>query len=105
MSLTKEGDQIRVVQRNTLSRILESNIYDFVVIENGTEPMDSVYNELVSHSRNHGDVNYESIISGKPEFPLRNSEGKFDLVRIGDAVSSRNLHAAAFDALRYCANL
>ena len=31
----------------------------------------------------------------------RNLEGAFDLVRIGDAVSSRNIHAAVYDGLRY----
>jgi hypothetical protein len=32
--------------------------------------------------------------------PQVNAEGQFDLVRIGDAISSRNLHAAIYDGLR-----
>ena len=31
----------------------------------------------------------------------RNPEGMFDLIRIGDAVHSRNIHAGIYDALRY----
>jgi hypothetical protein len=31
---------------------------------------------------------------------VRNPDGRFRLFRIGDAVSSRNIHAAIYDALR-----
>jgi len=30
---------------------------------------------------------------------------QFDLLRIGDAIESRNIHAAIYDALRYCSLL
>jgi N-methyl-L-proline demethylase len=33
---------------------------------------------------------------------VRNDEGRYQLFRIGDAVTSRNIHAAIFDALRLC---
>jgi len=33
---------------------------------------------------------------------VHNPEGRFRLYRIGDAVSSRNVHAAIYDALRLC---
>ena len=38
--------------------------------------------------------------AGQPQKIVRNPEGKFELFRIGDAVSARNTHAAIYDALR-----
>ena len=35
----------------------------------------------------------------------RNPEGQFLLFRIGDAVASRNIHAAIYDALRLVKDL
>jgi hypothetical protein len=45
-------------------------------------------------------VDYDALISGEMQTGLRNPEGNFDVYRIGDAVSSRNTHAAIYDALR-----
>jgi hypothetical protein len=36
---------------------------------------------------------------------IANSEGGFQLFRIGDAVAARNTHAAIYDALRLMKNL
>ena len=33
---------------------------------------------------------------------VNNPQGKYQLFRIGDAVASRNVHSALFDALRLC---
>ncbi|MGM4914030.1 FAD-dependent oxidoreductase [Rhizobium sp. 768_B6_N1_8] len=73
-----------------------------VVVEHGTLANDGPYLELKPLSRNLGAVDYSALINRQPPLPLRNSEGRFDLVRIGDAVSSRNIHAAVYDALRFC---
>ena len=32
---------------------------------------------------------------------FQNTNGKFQLFRIGDAISARNTHAAIYDALRF----
>ncbi len=73
-----------------------------VVVEHGTLANDGLYLELKPISRNLGAVDYSALINRRPPLPQRNSEGHFDLVRIGDAVSSRNIHAAVYDALRLC---
>ena len=41
-----------------------------------------------------------ALLEGRPQQLTRNPGGQFRLFRIGDAVSSRNIHAAVFDALR-----
>jgi hypothetical protein len=50
-------------------------------------------------------VNYEALIDGKPQSAQTNPEGRFQLFRIGDAVSARNTHAAIYDALRLVKDL
>ncbi|MDL2401972.1 NADH:flavin oxidoreductase [Rhizobium mayense] len=76
-----------------------------VVVEHGTMANDELYLELKPASRNLGAVDYQALIARRPPLPQRNGEGAFDLIRIGDAVASRNIHAAIYDALRYCSML
>ena len=73
---------------------------DQLVVEHGTLPLDEVYFELRPLSRNLGEVDYDALIAGRAQKVERNAAGKFSLYRIGDAVASRNIHAAVYDALR-----
>ncbi|PRX09667.1 UNVERIFIED_ORG: 2,4-dienoyl-CoA reductase-like NADH-dependent reductase (Old Yellow Enzyme family) [Martelella mediterranea] len=73
-----------------------------VVVEDGTMPMDDLYFALKPLSRNGGAVDYTALTARKPPLPRTNGEGGFDLLRIGDAIHARNIHAAIYDALRYC---
>jgi hypothetical protein len=41
------------------------------------------------------------MTSGRNPFPVRQATGRFILFRIGDAIQSRNIHAAVYDGLRY----
>ncbi|MBB3593192.1 2,4-dienoyl-CoA reductase-like NADH-dependent reductase (Old Yellow Enzyme family)/thioredoxin reductase [Rhizobium sp. BK529] len=73
-----------------------------VVVEHGTLPNDGLYRELKPLSRNLGTVDYAALINRRAALPKLGNQGRFDLVRIGDAISSRNIHAAIYDALRLC---
>lgn len=73
---------------------------DQVVVEQGTVPVDELYRDLRAHSNNDGITDIEALVSAKPQPRLR--ERGFELHRIGDAVSSRNIHAAMLDANRIC---
>ena len=50
-------------------------------------------------------LHYDALIANRPQALIRNGEGKYTLWRIGDAVSSRNIHAAIYDALRLAKDL
>ena len=76
-----------------------------VVVEHGTMANDELYLELKPLSRNFGAVDYPALIARRAPLPEKNATGAFDLIRIGDAISSRNIHAAIYDALRYCSLL
>ena len=38
----------------------------------------------------------------EPQQIINNPEGTYQLFRVGDAVASRNIHAAIYDSLRLC---
>jgi NADPH-dependent 2,4-dienoyl-CoA reductase/sulfur reductase-like enzyme len=78
---------------------------DQVVVEHGTLPVTDLYEALRPLSVNLGEVDYAALIAGQPQSVARNPEGTFRLFRIGDAVASRNIHAAIYDALRLAKNL
>ena len=74
---------------------------DQVVVEHGTLPLGDLYFELKPLSKNAGAVDYEKLVTGGPIFPEKQPEADFVLFRIGDAVASRNIHAAIYDGIRY----
>ena len=83
----------------------QTRLVDQVVVNHGTLPLDELYFELRPLSSNRGEVDYGQLIAGQPQTRLPNTEGRFQLFRIGDAVSARNTHAAIYDALRLVKDL
>jgi 2,4-dienoyl-CoA reductase-like NADH-dependent reductase (Old Yellow Enzyme family) len=71
-----------------------------VVVEHGTLPNAELYFALKELSANRGEVDHGALIAGRPQDVRTHPAGTFTLWRIGDAVSSRNIHAAVYDALR-----
>ena len=82
-----------------------NSIYDQIFLNYGVKPLDELYFKLVSFSKNEGEVNYTKFIKGEIQNIIKNKNNKFNLYRIGDAVSSRNIHAAIYDALRLVINI
>ena len=72
-----------------------------VVIENGTVPMTETFDALRAGSINGGITDIDALLDGEPQRPTP-TDGAFELHRIGDAVTSRSVHAAIYDALRLC---
>jgi 2,4-dienoyl-CoA reductase-like NADH-dependent reductase (Old Yellow Enzyme family) len=78
---------------------------DAVVVDHGTQPLDELYFQLKPLSTNLGAVDYGALIEGRQQTLVRHPDGAFQLFRIGDAVASRNIHAAIYDALRLVKDL
>ncbi len=76
-----------------------------VVVEHGTMANADLYLELKPLSRNRGAVDYTALVARRQPLPIKDEGAGFDLLRIGDAIESRNIHAAVYDALRYCSLL
>ena len=119
-----EGKEIVALLRNDYSDRESELVTDAVVVDFGTTPNDEVYFELKSRSTNHGATDIEAWVHGRPQLeyfgatsthpgatavaePTTTSTTTsaeaghpFTLYRIGDAVASRNVHAAVLEGLR-----
>ena len=102
LAIEKDGNTLTAVIGSDYSDRLERRRVDQVVIEHGTLPLDDLYFALKPLSRNLGAVDMQAFVGGKPQTLAPNEDGAFQLFRIGDAVSHRNIHAAIYDALRLC---
>lgn len=74
---------------------------DRFVVEQGTFPLDDVFSELRALSANDGITDLDALLEGREQPEGADSHG-FQLHRIGDAVASRNVHTAIYDAMRLC---
>ncbi|MEW1987381.1 FAD-dependent oxidoreductase [Brevibacterium casei] len=125
-----EGTRVRAGLRNEYSDLESAVEADAVVVDHGTVPNDDVYLELRERSRNRGEIDLDAWVHGHPQPatgpssrpttadesaeaadaaeqprpPTRaepaEAAGSFALFRIGDAVASRNIHAAVLEGLR-----
>ncbi|GGO55048.1 hypothetical protein SAMN05444398_103220 [Roseovarius pacificus] len=100
LNVTRDGNQLKATIGTDYSDFTSEKTYDQIVVNYGTMPMDELYFDLKPLSSNHGAVDYEALVAGQPQQIMRNTDGDFQLFRIGDAVSARNTHAAIYDALR-----
>jgi N-methyl-L-proline demethylase len=98
--VVRDGNQLRAIIGSDYGGVRKERLFDQVVINHGTRPLDDIYFELKPQSRNQGAVDYEALIAGQGQHVVKNNHATFDLYRIGDAVSARNTHAAIHDALR-----
>lgn len=94
--------RLEVVLTDEFTGDTETRTVDQVVVENGTVPNADVYFELKEQSRNRGAVDHSELLALREQTVEHNPDGTFRLYRIGDAVSSRNIHAAILDAYRLC---
>ncbi|MEM6659255.1 MAG: NADH:flavin oxidoreductase [Pseudomonadota bacterium] len=101
-SIRRSGNLLQATIGTDYSDLVEKRDYDQVVVNQGTVPLDDLYFDLKPLSRNRGAVDQAALVAAQgPLFPQQNPMAGFDLYRIGDAVSSRNIHAAIYDALRF----
>ncbi len=105
VSVRRDGNALVAVLGSDYGTGREERRVDRVVVEHGTLPADELYHALRPHSVNLGAVDYEALVAGAPQTRADNPAGTFRLFRIGDAVASRNIHAAVYDGLRYAKDL
>ena len=100
ISVEKKSDGLHALIGSDYGSAQHVKVYDQILINHGTLPLDELYFELKPLSSNLGQVDYDQLINSRPQTVQVNKGGAFQLYRIGDAVSSRNTHAAIYDALR-----
>ena len=99
------------LKRDRIHMVILSNEYggpdiemttDHIVIEHGTQPADDIFHACRSNSRNDGVIDQNALLRGDAQDLRLNPGGTFMLFRVGDAMASRNVHAAVYDSLRLC---
>ncbi|MFK7855373.1 MAG: FAD-dependent oxidoreductase [Granulosicoccus sp.] len=94
------GNQLNAIIGTDYSDHQTTQLFDQIVVNCGTLPLDELYFDLKPSSSNLGELDHDALLSGLPQTVSKNPSGSFQLFRIGDAVSARNTHAAIYDALR-----
>jgi 2,4-dienoyl-CoA reductase-like NADH-dependent reductase (Old Yellow Enzyme family)/thioredoxin reductase len=105
LSVRREGNALCAVVGSDHGPERFERVVDQVVVEHGTLPPTDLYDALRPLSRNLGEIDHAALLAGRWQEVVRNPAGQFQLFRIGDAVASRNIHAAIFDALRLVKDL
>ncbi len=105
LGAVRSGNGITVRLLNCYSREVEEKQVDVLVTNFGTEPADELFQALVPKSSNLGEIDIDALADGRLNVPELNPGGDVMLFRLGDAVASRNVHAAIFDALRICKDI
>jgi len=100
MSVRRDGNALHASIGSDHGPEKFDRVVDQVVVEHGTLPVTDLYDALRPLSRNLGEIDYNALIANRPQNVVRNPDAAFQLFRIGDAVASRNIHAAIYDALR-----
>lgn len=102
----RNGTAIMAIFRHELTGTETELAAAQLVVEHGTVPVDEVYQELRLRSSNEG-VTDIALMTGarKREGEEPPTKGSFELHRIGDAVASRDVYSAMFEAYRLCSQL
>jgi 2,4-dienoyl-CoA reductase-like NADH-dependent reductase (Old Yellow Enzyme family) len=98
----RRANRLAAIFRNLATDGTIEKVVDQVVVEHGTIPADGLYHELRGQSANDGVTDIDALLAGRPQPRRIKPESPFELHRIGDAVASRNIHAAVLDAFRLC---
>jgi 2,4-dienoyl-CoA reductase-like NADH-dependent reductase (Old Yellow Enzyme family)/thioredoxin reductase len=97
-----EGNRLAATFQHELTGEIMELTASQVVIENGTLPMSEAYDALRTRSCNEGITDIDALLELKTQLAAPPAAGAFELHRIGDAVTSRGVHAAIYDAARLC---
>jgi 2,4-dienoyl-CoA reductase-like NADH-dependent reductase (Old Yellow Enzyme family) len=104
-AVRRDGNRLVARFRDEYAGRIVDKTADQIVVERGTLPLDDLYFALRELSVNRGEVDHRALLAGQQQSLVTNPEGRFRLFRIGDAVASRNIHAAIYDALRLMKDL
>jgi NADH:flavin oxidoreductase / NADH oxidase family len=99
-SIARRGNRVAGVFHDEYGQRRVEKEADMIVVEHGAIPVDDLYFALKAGSVNLGEVDYSALLAGRPQTVVNNRDGGYRLFRIGDAVASRNIHAAVYDAIR-----
>lgn len=99
LSGVRTSNQMTATLINELTRGATELTIDQVIVDMDTVPDNDLFAALRPQASTAGVTDIVALIAKKPQ-PCKYSG--FELHRIGGAQSSRNIHAAIYDAFRLC---
>jgi 2,4-dienoyl-CoA reductase-like NADH-dependent reductase (Old Yellow Enzyme family) len=90
---------LEAVLANAYTGTEQRRTIDLVAVEHGTVPNDDIFHDLAARSANGGVTDLDALLAFEPQPASGNG---FEVYLIGDALASRNVHAAIHDARRLC---
>tara|TARA_B100000315_G_scaffold181615_1_gene170473 strand:+ start:1880 stop:2467 length:588 start_codon:yes stop_codon:yes gene_type:complete len=97
--IRRENDRLVARIRHAFGRDITEISADTVIVDHGTEPLRELFNAMAPMSSNFGELDHDAFVELQPQ-PLANPDGRFALLRIGDVLATRDIHAAIFEANR-----
>ena len=104
VAVERDGNGIKATFRNRYSDSEEQISADAIVVDQGTVADSTMFDALAEKASNKGQLDMDALADAADQ-PSDETEGDYLLFRIGDALMSRNVHAAILDARRICQNL
>ena len=98
--MRREGEHLVAAFRNDLTDGTVEMETDQIIVERGTFPVDEVYLGLKEKSVNQGVTDIDALLKVESQPYQLTDKSDYLLYLVGDAVSSRSLHAALLDAFR-----
>jgi hypothetical protein len=105
VKVERRGNRIVATFRNLASQQLIERTGDQIIVEHGTLPADGLYRQLRDSAANAGVTDLPTLLGGQAQPRSIKPQAAFELHRVGDAVASRNVHAAVLDSFRLCVAL
>ena len=93
-----DGNELVATFRNELTGEVSDLRAAQVIFDYGTVPADELFHTMATGARNKGVTDLAALAGGTAQ---PSGQG-YELHRIGDALASRNVHAAILDAMRLC---
>ncbi len=101
--LRKNGNRLVATMTHELTHATQEITTDQVVLETGTDPLAEVFFDLRDGATNKGISDVDAMANWSPQ-PQTATQG-YALHRLGDAVTSRSIHAALLEAYRLAVHL
>ena len=105
LSVERTETGLKAIVGSDYGGVRKERLVDQVIVNHGTLPLEDLYFALKPHSSNLGETDYAALTAMQPQTVRHNPQGRFQLFRVGDAVSARNTHAAVLDGLRLAREL
>ncbi|NVK33516.1 MAG: NADH:flavin oxidoreductase [Rhodobacteraceae bacterium] len=103
--VVRQGNELLATFKHELTDRVSTHVAQQIVIEHGTMPMEDVYTDLKGQSKNLGVTDLRYMAGQTKEVEEKHPDGGFILHRIGDAVASRDIYSAIYEAYRLCSRL